>query len=559
MSAPCSARASTDGLTFTAYRGDGCALLAFDLDQSLRRDLAGFAVQYTAPGGEPEWLLNRLSFTRGITSGTTPSQRRWTPTNVAPLQKFQWAHFPPDVAGGSYRYRTTAMLFVEDDGSKLAEGPSVELDLPLVETEQARFELGLTRGYISSQAYADRFGNASIRPKPPTLDYDTGPFEEQYAWLGSHARRLLLGFLGECVADPTVTVDAFAYDLDEPDLVRQLERLGSRLRIYLDDSASHAESGALEVDAKTRLQATAGAANVRSGHFDRFAHSKVLIQRRTGQPTKVLTGSANFSIRGLYVQANSVLLFDDPTVAALYARAFEQTWNDAAAFAASDLASRWFPVRRAGVPRLSASFAPHDAPAMSLQRVAGAIAAADSSVLFAVMELGGTGPVLEQLRGLAADEKVLSFGMTQKVDGSLSVLPAGGRRGLLVPFAFLSGKVPQPFRAEWSGGSGQVIHHKFVVVDFNDSGPVVFTGSSNLAAGGEKFNGDNLLAIYDRAAATAYAVEAIRLVDHYYFRALQQKATSSAPLRLRTRPERWWRSAYVDGSIRQTARRLFAR
>ena len=54
-------------------------------------------------------------------------------------------------------------------------------------------------------------------------------------------------------------------------------------------------------------------------------------------------------------------------------------------------------------------------------------------------------------------------------------------------------------------------NHKFVV-DFNDSKPVVFTGSSNLAAGGEKANQDNLLAIRDASIATAFAVEAVRLV-----------------------------------------------
>jgi hypothetical protein len=43
----------------------------------------------------------------------------------------------------------------------------------------------------------------------------------------------------------------------------------------------------------------------------------------------------------------------------------------------------------------------------------------------------------------------------------------------------------------------------------NGPNPVVFCGSSNLSSGGESCNGDNLLAIYDRDIATAYAVEAI--------------------------------------------------
>src|SRR5215831_18010679 len=75
---------------------------------------------------------------------------------------------------------------------------------------------------------------------------------------------------------------------------------------------------------------------------------------------------------------------------------------------------------------------------------------------------------------------------------------------------------------------------EFIVMDFNSYEPVVFTGSSNLAAAGEKANGDNLLAIFDRAAATAYAIEAVRLVDHYHFRTSMKAATSDRPLMLKT-------------------------
>ncbi len=554
------ASAAKDGLTVKAYRGDGAALLAFDLDEAQVPDLAGFAVKYTTPGGKTSWLLNRLSFTRAITAATTPSQRRWTPTNVAPLQKFHWAHFPPELQPGPYRYAVTAMRFGEPDGSRLEPGPTVELELDLIEPDGRRLELGFTRGYISSQAYSDRFANAPIRPpKPERIDFDTAPFERRYAWLGAHARRLVFGFLDECAQSPDVTVDVFAYDLDEPDVVRALERLGPRVRLFLDDSGSHVGPGALEPAARARIEASAGAANVRSGHFRRFAHCKVFVQRRAGRPVKVLTGSANFSVRGFYVQANNVLVFDDPQVAGLYAEAFEQAWNAPATFRDSPIAARWFGLRAAGLPRLSASFAPHRSAEVSLARVAEAVDAADSSVLFAVMELGGTGPVLERLRGLAATGKVYSTGMTQRYDGSLSVLPPGRQRGDVVPFAYLSSKVPEPFRAEWSGGQGQVIHHKFVVVDFNDSAPVVFTGSSNLAAGGEESNGDSLLALYDRRATIAYAVEAIRLIDHYRFRAVMLKATTIEPLRLRARDERWWRHAYEDGHMRKTERVLFVR
>jgi hypothetical protein len=120
--------------------------------------------------------------------------------------------------------------------------------------------------------------------------------------------------------------------------------------------------------------------------------------------------------------------------------------------------------------------------------------------------------------------------------------------------------VPSPFDKEFTGGAGQVIHDKFIVIDFNDANPVVFTGSSNLADGGETQNGDNLLAFHDPAVARLFATEAIRLIDHYYFRAAVSKATSVKPLILTAcgGDPKWWVNDYDVNSMRNVQRLLFA-
>jgi len=105
---------------------------------------------------------------------------------------------------------------------------------------------------------------------------------------------------------------------------------------------------------------------------------------------------------------------------------------------------------------------------------------------------------------------------------------------------------------------GQVIHDKFIVVDFNDHTPLVFTGSSNLAEGGEMQNGDNLLCIADRATAIAFGVEAIRLVDHYHFRAVMQSATNAQPLKLKP-SDAWCKPYYDPTNIKSLDRTLFSR
>jgi hypothetical protein len=567
------ATASQDGLTVAAYRGDGSALLGFSVDEHGAQGLAGFAIQLTAPSQQPVWLKNRLNFSDAITQATTPQERQgiWTDSNQAPFQRFRWQHFVPQVVDGDYVYDVTAMYF---SGSGLKPGSTASLSLPLSSPSLGgNVQIGFTRSYVSSQAYAEKFGEKPLRQMPKTLQFSTGPYAEQYEFLGYTARKMIFQFLNECLQDDQISLDVFAYDFDEPDILACLQKMGSRLRFYLDDAPLHTASTALEPQAKKLLAQSAGETHVKTGHFRRFAHNKVFIQKKGGKTVKVLTGSANFSIRGLYVQANNVLVFTNPQMAGLYQQAFDQAWNDpkpnAPGFAASPVAGGWFDVACQDLPPISFCFSPHKDGNVSLSRVLDALNAARSSVMFAIMELGGGGDVLSKLSSMATQSQLFSYGVTQHLSADmqkdLGVSVHGPSRssqaaphGVLVPFAYLHKQVPQPFRQEISGGQGQVIHNKFIVVDFNDSNPVVFTGSSNLADGGEECNGDNLIEIRDPQIATLYGVEAARLVEHFGFRAAMQGATAKAPLRLDT-TDGWCRPYYDSNSLRYTERLLFVK
>ncbi|MDT4955429.1 MAG: hypothetical protein QOJ02_3567 [Acidobacteriota bacterium] len=553
---PLHTSATKDGLTVKIYRGDGSAMLAFNVDKGKTNNLAGFAVKRTAPDGKSIYLPNRLGFTSCVTSETKTEEMEGHPSNEAPFQKFRWLDVPEEMQPGDFSYEVTAMYF--DKGDKLTPGPTVQLSLEIEPKKLGAMEYGYTRAYLSSQDYTDLFSNKPIRPTPNTLDYDTSSYSKQYEWLGAHARKMVFDFMSECLTDKTLSLDLFAFDLDEPDFVRDLQKLGIRLRAYLDNAPLHTKKGSLEIDAHNLLVKSAGAKNVKQGHFQRFSHSKVMIQTRNGKAVKVLTGSANFSVRGLYVQANNILVFDDPTIAGLYETAFNEAFTNAPKFSSSDIAKGWNDVNVTGLPKLSFCFSPHKSADISLDKVADAIQKAKSSVLFAVMQLGGGGGVMDDLKTLPK-KKIFSYGMTQS-SGGVTVYKPGQSDGIIVSFSYLKGKVPPPFQDEYSGGAGIVIHDKFVVVDFNGDAPAVFTGSSNLSAGGEKQNGDNLIAIYDPEVATAYGIEAIRLVDHYHFRATMKTATASAPLCLQGSDAKvkWWQPAYDPKNIISTERVLFS-
>jgi hypothetical protein len=440
-------KANSSGLSLTAYAGNGAVLLAFDIDEGKTDKLAGFAIKCLTPDNGPYpsneyFLKNRLSFTQKITSDTEVAPENELGSDQAPFQMFHWVHFP-SAGPGKYRYTVYASYF--NGGGAVSLGESVSVDVDLLPRSNAITDLGFTRGYISSQAYVDRFQNKDIRPQPKTMDFDTKDYQAQYQWLGAHARELLFGFLNECQEDPQIALDVFAYDFDEPDVIRTLCQMGNRTRVFQDDAPLHTGPDALEPQTISAL--SAAGVQVKTGHFDRFAHDKVMIQRKNGEPIKVLTGSANFSVRGLYVQANSMIVFNDANIAALYGQAFDQAFTDETKFKSSQIASKWFDIEESSLAPLSVSFAPH-VTAFSLDKVSQAIEAAKSSVFFAIMEMSGSGPALADLENLGSRPGILSLGTIESESELKLFKPGIANNSAVTSFAFLQKNVPEPFKSE---------------------------------------------------------------------------------------------------------------
>ena len=557
-------KVSADGLTFKLYRGEGVALLAFDLEkEKATNDFVGFSVEVKYPGS-PRWgaLRNRLHFDNPPNLERPRSFR----STEAPFQKFRWVHVPTETPEGEFQYRVTVKYM--DAHGALFDGPSVENAISLAPATVSDFlNVGFTRGFASSQAYADRFNNETGilppigAPARANLDHDMAPFEAHYKWLGFEARRLVYTLLDEVIQDQSLTIDALIYECKEPEIVRRFEALGGRLRAIIDDHGEQGDPESCETISAERF--SAAGAEVKRMHFSRQQHNKVLIVRRDGRPVRVLAGSTNFSLRGFYIQANNALLFDDEEVATAFADAFEQYWENPKKFRQSEIANEWRVVRDEPGSRISLCFSPHSDPALSLTPIADAIANAESSVLYSIV-------FLSQLTGIVRDEldelmqrTLFSYGVAQRT-GGLQVKKPDGSIGLL-PFAFLGENAPEPFKTEWSGNTtdrSNMVHHKFLVTDFNGDNPIVYTGSSNMAAGGEKENADHLIRIEDRKVAIAYAIEALRMFDHFHFRVRARSANAPDNLRLARPPapggRTWFASYYRKSHIKERDRKLFA-
>jgi hypothetical protein len=148
------------------------------------KNFAGFAIWRKYAGKVEVPLANRISFTVGVSNETTAATRVWTDSDKAPFQKFRWIDVPPDGFASSITYRVKVMYFI-GQSTKLKDGPELSVTIAPAKPLHANFRPAFTRGYIASQAYADKFHNADIGPKgPKTPSFDTVPYQAQYEWLG---------------------------------------------------------------------------------------------------------------------------------------------------------------------------------------------------------------------------------------------------------------------------------------------------------------------------------------------------------------------------------------
>lgn len=536
-------------LIVRAYVGDNKTLLAFNLPKSNTRGLAGFTIACQPPGQPAYYLFNQLQFKDPAAHAQVSTEPPNSSVN-APIHKFRWVHVPGAVhqgtqpASGPYAYTVTPR-YLDPHGSliPLDQKLSVPVKVSVGPFTKQSLHVGFTRGYMQSQAFTHHFGpNALIQPAGKDLRFDTTAlagsdanghtytYRDEYQWMGYSARERIFQILTEVVIDRSLRLDMFAYDLNEPDIVDILLKLAAqgRVRIILDNAALHHNKTAPKPEDKfTNLfqRARKGKSALQRGKFGRYAHDKVLIVSRKNSAIRVLTGSTNFSVTGLYVNANHVLIFDEPRIAAKYSQVFDEAWNNhvSSAFRTSALATTAFQVGAGKTPKMTITFSPHtktDASAILdgiSQRIGKEAKQGQSgSVLFAVMQLTGSpSPVYTTLAKLHATQGIFSYGISDSPGGITLYVP-GNPQGLLVTGKPGKMMLPPPFD-QVPSIPGHEIHHKFVVCGFPRNDAVVYCGSSNLASGGEESNGDNLLTIFDPDVATAFAIEAFLLVDHYNF------------------------------------------
>lgn len=557
-------------VTLKIHRGDGMCLLAMNWKSGKPpANFVGFAIEYKEPGGSQYYALkNRLCFPNTDTSDPNAFS-----TLRSPIQKFRWIHFPRNAnLDGLFSYRVTP-IFMNAQG-ELSKGDVQEAQLQLRrETYPDVLNVAFTRGFVSSQAFVDRYKKMTgLLPANAAAGLKFKPThpqaQEAYAWMGFEAYQAILDVLDQGIADSNAQVRVVAYDLNQPEVVTRLQKLGHRVKIIIDDSADHGATGSAENGAAKMLSASAGDANVKRQHMGNLQHNKFIAV--DGPKTQLaVCGSTNFSWRAFFVQNNNAVVLHGRDVVKLFFDAFDHYWqysNEVAKFGASTSA-QWAALNL-GVIDAKIAFSPHAAANALLKSVADDIGQGTTSSLFYSLAFlyQTPGVIKDSIIKVTKNKNLFVYGISdrevkgvgdgiilQKPDGKLSpVHPAALTKGL-----------PNPFKAEPTGGGGIRMHHKFTVIDFDKPTARVYLGSYNFSTPADVRNGENLLLIRDRRIAVSYLVEALSMFDHYHFRLVEQQAkTKKKKLELAKPPQKardkaWWEEYYSD-HIKIRDRELFA-
>ncbi len=552
--------------TLTIHRGDGMSLVAMNWKGAEPPEsFVRFAIEYKEPGGSKFFpLKNRLSFS-GSYGGGDPSRLS---TLRSPIQKFRWVHFPRNAnLPGDFTYKVTPVFMNDKDELTYGDAQEAKIELRR-ETYPGQLNVAFTRGFVSSQAFVNRYKSVSgILPtkkkEDPLKFVPTNPkAADALAWMGFEAREVILDVLDKALADTQAQVRVVAYDLNEPEIVTRLEKLGSRLKVIIDDSASHGKKGSAENAAAKRLVNSTGAQNVKRQHMGSLQHNK-FIAVNSPELQLAVCGSTNFSWRAFFVQNNNAMVVQGRNAVKPFLTAFDNYWaNDTVAGFANTASVHWAGLGLSGIDA-NVAFSPHSQPNALLKSVADDVQTTTSSLFYSLAFLYQTpGVIKDAIVKVSKNKQLFVYGISDRKVGGIVLQKPDGNLAPVFPAA-LSKNLPEPFKSEPSGGSGIRMHHKFMVIDFDKPTAHVYLGSYNFSVPADVKNGENLLLIRDRRIAVSYLVEALSMFDHYHFRVTQQEARKAKKkLKLakppRKRGEQPWWTEYYTNARKVRDRELFA-
>ncbi len=563
------ARKTTQGLTVQAIAGSHVVLLGFHMKRTSCNRLLGFGVHRTDHTDNTARWLEGLKTFEATDPGFAPGTARYA-TNRHPIQGFTWSDFTAR-PGHRYTYRVVAF---KGTPQALTPHASVEVDVTAEAADAGNHDVYFNRGAAASQEYARRFG--SQRP-----DADN-PADPRWAWLSRGASESIKAFV-ERATGAGWSIRVAAYEFRWTQLAQWLKAAKDRgvdVKVLYDgnNNAPGDDGNVFPRDANRKCARAAGIKRLCTERVTRddvvsppISHHKFIVLLKNGTPQSVLTGSANFSLGGVFGQSNVVHIVEEADIAIAYA----QLWTAIAANPDhGDLRDALSAINRipTDLPPLGTT------TIMSPQRTMQALdwyaarANATAGALFMTFAFGINKKFIPAYENGASRlryallDKLLPPGIRKEArpaaEQAMLTLRAQKENRFAVGNRLAVNQFDRWVRETLTGLNAHVqyIHTKFMLIDPLGDDPIVITGSANFSDASTTANDENMLVIRrNLRVADIYLGEYMRLWNHYAFREWAAKHVGEDEPRFKylDTTNTWWKEYFGD-TDRSRQREYFA-
>ena len=538
-------------LKVNAIAGTYVVTLGFNLPKEKCNGLLGFSILRTSEDGEARYLEGMKCFAE--TDPGFPSGAHYA-TNKHPIQIFQWADYAAE-PGQTYSYKVTAL---KGSPTNLTPYASCTVKVTTESPEGGNQYVYFNRGTAASQEYIRRFGN-----KAPGKVKDNKAFE----WLSRGLYEALTEFVTSCKPGKhALRIAAYEFKY-EPfvKLIRETVDRGVDVQIIHDAGNDSPGTENRELIEKYELEdcctdRTASAA---------LSHNKFIVKLYKKKPIVVWTGGTNFSDGGIFGHSNVAHIVDDPAVAALYLKYWEELKNDHAGKVFRPLVEGISSIPPKKLPKgTSVLFSPRGS--LDALNYYGDLALSAKNGLFMTFAFGMNRLFKDVFNDSQAgfrlalmEKKTRSYAKDKKAEQEADEQEIQELRNLPENVFAIGNFVRTNEFDGWvkerlTGLNSRVnyVHNKFMLIDPLSNDPIVVGGSANFSDASTDKNDENMLLVRgDKRVADIYLGEFMRLFSHFSFREslTWRKTVDNPPKPLRT--DDWWRSSF--GNTQNAAKRKY--
>jgi phosphatidylserine/phosphatidylglycerophosphate/cardiolipin synthase-like enzyme len=540
--------AKKGNFSVTAIAGTYVVVLGFNSDKASTNGLLGFAIKRTDHTEDEEyWLGGMKTFEETVPN---PAVGKSYSTLEQPVQSFHWGDY---TAKPNHKY-TYTVVPLSGKPKKLQQGVPVTIDVATESEDSGTHAIYFNRGVAGSQAYATKFAN-----KNP----DEAQGYTAFVWLSRGLEEAMLGFINKANG-VQYGLRAAVYEFNYETALKAFKKAadqGADVKIVYD---SRKEEPQKQSDKAIDAVGIRALMKRREADPSYLSHNKFIILLKNGTPQEVWTGSTNFTVGGIFGQANVGHIVRDAQVASKYFEYWTELDSDCPAkeLRKWDVNETPDPAGPCAPNTLLSVFSPRvslDALKWYAERMKAA------SELVCLTAAFGVHPLLRDAlsakkdcsRYVILDKKGKDYDALCKVPNVQVAVGSFLEKDTLYHWA--------KEKLTKYNVHVKYIHTKFMLLDPLSDNPITVTGSANFSDASTTDNDENSLIISgDKRVADIYLGEFMRLFNHFYFRYVAQNQKAEAGSEEKKHgylapDDSWVEKYYQKGTKNERERVMFGR